>query len=206
MDEYLGIIKLFAGNFAPRDWAFCNGQLVAIRGNTALFSILGTTYGGDGKTTFALPNFNGNTPVGAGEGPGLSAKDLGEAGGETSTTISLANMPAHGHTVNSVPLQVTASVNVGDNAADSAESNGNVLAQGTQALPAPISASPFIYDKEATFTEKNTLHPSTVDTSGMQVSGGLAGWSGNGIPISNMQPYLVMNFIICVSGAFPPRP
>lgn len=97
MDEFIGIIKLFAGNFAPRGWAFCHGQLLAISQNTALFSILGTTYGGDGITTFALPDLRSRVPAGAGAGPGLSYTDLGEMGGSEDTTLLLQNMPMHNH-------------------------------------------------------------------------------------------------------------
>lgn len=206
MDEYIGVIKLFAGNFAPKDWAFCNGQIMAIRSNTALFSILGTTYGGDGKTTFGLPNFNGASPVGAGDGPGLSPRDLGEAGGTENSTVLVANMPAHQHSINGAPLSSTASVHISDTVANSADSNGNALAQGPKPLPAPISATPLIYDNSPTFTESNIMHAQTVDTSGLQVSETQTGIAGNGMPVSNMQPYLAMNFIICVNGVFPPRP
>ena len=96
-DQYLGEIRLFAGNFPPKDWAFCNGQLLPISLNTALFSILGTTYGGDGKSTFALPNLQARAPLGAGQGPGLSQYGLGEMGGEAAVTLLATEMPAHTH-------------------------------------------------------------------------------------------------------------
>jgi len=84
MDEYLGMIKIFAGNFAPRGWAFCSGQILSIHQNTALFSLLGTTYGGNGQTTFALPDLRGRAPIAFGQGPGLSSYALGETGGPAS--------------------------------------------------------------------------------------------------------------------------
>ena len=95
---FIGEIILFAGNFAPRNWAFCNGQLLSISQNTALFSILGTTYGGNGQTTFALPDLRSRVPVHAGQGPGLSSYALGQVGGEETTTLTVNQMPAHAHT------------------------------------------------------------------------------------------------------------
>ena len=94
---FIGEIRLFAGNFAPRGWAFCDGQLLSISSNAALFSIIGITYGGDGRTTFALPDLRGRVPVHAGAGPGLTAREQGEVGGKEAHTLSVDEMPAHGH-------------------------------------------------------------------------------------------------------------
>jgi microcystin-dependent protein len=99
MDVYIGMIFLFAGNFAPRNFAFCNGQLLQIQTNTALFSILGTTYGGNGVQTFGLPDLRGRAPIGIGQGAGLTDFVLGEVGGTESATLLVANMPAHNHTL-----------------------------------------------------------------------------------------------------------
>src|SRR5690349_13883210 len=96
-EPFIGEIIMFAGNFAPRGWAFCQGQILSIAQNTALFSILGTTYGGNGQTTFALPDFRGRVPVGQGQGPGLSSYVLGEVSGTESTTLLTTNMPVHNH-------------------------------------------------------------------------------------------------------------
>lgn len=96
MDPLLGEIRMFAGNFAPRGWAMCNGQLLSINQNTALFSILGTTYGGDGKTTFALPDLRGRAPIGQGAGPGLTSREPGEQGGTEGLRAS-ANQKGEGH-------------------------------------------------------------------------------------------------------------
>jgi microcystin-dependent protein len=96
-DPFVAEIRIFAGNFAPNGWAFCNGQLLPIQQNTALFSLLGTTYGGDGRTTFALPNLQGRAPLHPGQGPGLSLYDLGETGGDATVTLLPAEIAAHNH-------------------------------------------------------------------------------------------------------------
>jgi microcystin-dependent protein len=100
MDPFIGQIILFAGNFAPRGFAFCHGQLLTITTNTALFSILGTTYGGDGRTTFGLPDLRGRVPVQQGPGPGLTSIMLGQKGGVEQNAMNLAHLPAHSHAVN----------------------------------------------------------------------------------------------------------
>lgn len=97
MDPFIGQVIMFAGNFAPRGWAFCNGQLLPIAQYSALFSILGTTYGGDGRTTFALPDLRGRAPVHAGTGPGLTNRNLGSKGGAETVTLTEAQMPQHDH-------------------------------------------------------------------------------------------------------------
>ena len=97
-EQFVAEIRIFPFNFAPKGWAFCDGQLLPISQNTALFSLLGTTYGGDGKSTFALPDMQGNTPMQQGQGPGLSLRDLGELGGEQAVTLLQTEMPAHIHT------------------------------------------------------------------------------------------------------------
>ena len=96
-DPFVAEIRMFAGNFAPRGWAFCNGQVLQISQNTALFSLLGTTYGGDGRTTFGLPNLQGRAPMHPGQGPGLSMHVLGEMGGEAAVQVDRLSMPSHTH-------------------------------------------------------------------------------------------------------------
>src|SRR5439155_16461480 len=96
-EPFLGEIRIFPYNFAPRGWALCSGQILPIAQNTALFSLLGTTYGGNGQTTFGLPDLRGRTPVGVGQGPGLSSIDLGEVSGTESVTLTQQNLAAHAH-------------------------------------------------------------------------------------------------------------
>jgi microcystin-dependent protein len=96
-DQFIAEIRIFAGNFAPSGWALCNGQLLPISQNTALFSLLGTTYGGDGKTTFALPNLQGSAPLHPGLGPGLSPRDLGQSSGSSTVTLINTELPSHTH-------------------------------------------------------------------------------------------------------------
>ncbi|MFF5994929.1 tail fiber protein [Lysinibacillus sp. KU-BSD001] len=100
MDAYTGEIRVFTGNFAPRGWALCNGQLLSIAQNTALYAILGTKYGGDGKTTFALPNLQGKTAMHQGAGGGLTPRVIGESGGTSSVTLTVSELPSHRHIPN----------------------------------------------------------------------------------------------------------
>ncbi|MEI7769111.1 MAG: tail fiber protein [Chloroflexales bacterium] len=99
-DPFVAEIRIFPFNFAPKGWAFCDGQLLPLAQNTALFSLLGTTYGGDGRGTFGLPNLQGSAPMHPGQGPGLSLHDLGETGGSETVTLLLSEMPGHTHAVN----------------------------------------------------------------------------------------------------------
>ena len=113
-DPFLAEIRMFGGNFAPTGWALCNGQLIPISQNTALFSLLGTNYGGDGRVTFGLPNLMGAAPMQQGQGPGLSPRSLGETGGVPSVTLLTSEMPAHTHQVNA--LDASGDVTTPDNA------------------------------------------------------------------------------------------
>ncbi|MFN8012577.1 MAG: tail fiber protein [Holophagaceae bacterium] len=174
MEGTIGEIRLFAGNFAPRTWAFCQGQILAISQNTALFSILGTTYGGNGQTTFGLPDLRGRVPVGTGTGPGLPNVVMGQAAGEPAHTLSITEIPAHNHTATSPAAT-----------ASTTATPGTGVAVGPATLGAAVS--------------KNF---GTADGSLAAPSIGIAGGSQ---PHNNMQPYLGMNYIICLQGIFPAR-
>jgi microcystin-dependent protein len=176
MEGTIGEIRMFAGTFNPRTWSFCNGQLISIAQNTALFSILGTTYGGNGQTTFALPDFQGRVAVGTGTGPGLPNVQLGEKAGTPTTTLTSAQMPAHNH-------QVVGNINV------QAASDGVLVSDptGKNVGPGAFYATGDLVPMAPTAINL----PTTV--------------SGNSQPVSIMQPYLGMNYIICLFGIFPSR-
>lgn len=176
MEGTIGQILLFAGSFNPQTWAFCQGQIINIASNTALFSILGTTYGGNGTTTFGLPNMSSRAAVGIGQGPGLSFVSLGQQWGVESLTLSINNLPAHNHTIN-------ASIAVSEEEAADDSPVGNVLTLNDKS----------IYSTQAV---NGSMVPGTLT---------LAPNGGNQ-PIQMRKPYLGMNFIICTIGVFPVRP
>jgi microcystin-dependent protein len=130
-EPFVGEIRMFAGNFAPRGWAFCDGQLLAVSQNDALFSLLGTIYGGDGRTTFGLPDLRGRIPIHAGHGPGLSERRLGAKGGAEKVTLTVNQLPSHGH-----PLSAKAAVATVRNPQD------KVLAQPATFLYTAIPSAP----------------------------------------------------------------
>src|SRR5262245_62343582 len=125
-DACVAEIRIFAFQFAPTGWAFCNGQILPLSQNTALFSLLGTTYGGDGKSTFALPDLQGNAPMHPGQGPGLSLYDLGQNGGTESVALLNSEMPLHTHAMMNAVTLVAADSNLATDNAMGKSSNGNV--------------------------------------------------------------------------------
>ena len=130
MDPFVAEIRIFAFNFAPRGWAFCNGQILPLSQNTALFSLLGTTYGGNGQSNFALPDLQGRAPMHPGQGPGLSLHDLGETGGSETVTLLQTEIPLHSHALRANVIDV-ADTNVPSPAASFALSSGGTLYQPT---------------------------------------------------------------------------
>ena len=179
MDGVLAVITCFGGNFEPRNWAFCSGQIMAISQNQALFSLLGTTYGGNGTTTFALPDLRGRTPVSSGQSPGGSNYALGQMSGSENVTLNINNLPAHSHNGN-----VTLSQN-----ADSSDGSVN---RAANTFPASYAGA---YSAAAT--------PGvTMATPGYAATIGNA---GNGQPIAIRAPYLGVNYIICLNGIYPTR-
>ncbi|MCX7571872.1 tail fiber protein [Tumebacillus sp. DT12] len=177
-DAYIGEIRVFAGNFAPKGWALCNGQLMSISQNTALFSILGVQYGGDGKTTFALPNLMGNAPMGQGSGQGLTPRTVGEKVGSSTVTLLTTEMPGHNHAPQAINVQGT-----------TVDPTGSYWSQSVaEGLPGLETQIP--------------LFNPTPDTPMSPVALNVAGGSQ---PHNNMQPYLAMNYIICLQGEFPSR-
>ena len=136
MDPFVAEIRIFPFNFAPKGWAFCDGQILPLSQNTALFSLLGTTYGGDGKSNFALPNMQGNAPMHPGQGPGLSLHDLGEQSGSDTVTLLQAEMPAHNHPLKANTSTATKSLPSNNSFARGASMTPYVAPPGT---PVPMA-------------------------------------------------------------------
>ncbi|TXF89964.1 phage tail protein [Neolewinella aurantiaca] len=175
MDPFLGQIIFFAGNFAPRGWAFCHGQLLPIASNQALFAILGTIYGGDGRTTFALPDLRGRAPVSEGTGPGLSSISIGQKGGTEQVTLNVTNLPSHNH---SIILKASGDPGTTTSPADS------YLAESGRG--------------------DNDFTPSGANLVNLQ-GGGMTTNTGGSQPVYTRAPYLAINSIIALQGTFPSR-
>lgn len=174
-NPYLSEIRILAFNYAPKGWALCNGQTLAISQNQALFSLLGTNYGGNGVSTFQLPNLQGRLPVHFGTGPGLSTYNLGQATGTETVTILSNTMPSHTHTLNVTAASAT---------------TGTI---GTGVLPAkPTVANAELYATPAA-PSGGTLYPAAVTT------------SNGGAPHENRMPSLALIFAIALQGIFPSR-
>ena len=178
MDPFVAEIRIFPFNFAPKGWAFCDGQLLPLSQNTALFSLLGTTYGGDGKSNFALPNLQGRLAMHSGQGPGLSLQDLGEAAGTETVTLLQSEIPSHTHFLNADA-----------NAATAGSPTGGAYAEG-QWNAGQNSGVVNFYTTSAPDTQ---LAPTAIN------------FAGGGQPHNNMMPYLTLNFCIALQGVFPPR-
>ena len=178
MEGTIGEIRIFAGNFAPRNWAFCEGQLLPIAQNSALFSILGTIYGGDGRTTFALPDLRGRVPIGPGHGPGLSDYREGQKGGVETVTLNITQIPSHTHSASGT---VTPLARVG--AGDETNPAGGYMANANSDLYADSGSTPM------------GASPVTINV----------GNSGGNQSHENRQPYLAIYYIICMYGIFPSR-
>lgn len=195
MEAYIGYVMFTGGNFAPRGWALCQGQLLSIAQQSALFSILGTSFGGNGQVTFGLPHLGGRVPVGTGQAPGVGHNyQLGEVSGTEQTTILSTQMPQHVHALTpaQAPVGITA---VTDNTALNTASEPEAGAR--LGLPYDSSgASVAIYV------------PASVTGTTVNLAGGISGSTGiagGSQPISIMQPYLALSAVICMEGIFPSR-
>jgi microcystin-dependent protein len=175
-NPFVAEIRAFGFNFPPNGWAQCDGQLLPISQNTALFSLLGTTYGGDGKSNFALPNLQGSVPMHAGQGPGLTPRFLGERSGSDTVTLLSSEMAAHPHNVQCSVVN-TGQVNT---------AAGNVPARVVTTGPSPVN----VYTTPPANAQFNLRVISVM---------------GSGFPHNNDMPTLVMNFCIAMQGVFPPR-
>jgi microcystin-dependent protein len=174
-DPFVAEIRIFPFNFAPKGWAWCDGQLLPLSQNTALFSLLGTTYGGNGKSNFALPDLQGRAPMHPGQGPGLSLHDLGESGGSKTVTLLESEIPAHSHALSA------------SNAASDEEGQKS-----------PASAAP------GSQQNSNPLYASLASNLVAMAPESLAP-AGSDTPHNNLMPYLTFYFCIALQGVFPPR-
>ncbi|WP_236668980.1 phage tail protein [Hymenobacter rubidus] len=177
-DVFVGEIMMFAGNFAPRGYALCNGQLLPISSNTALFSLLGTNFGGNGTSNFALPNLQGTTPIGVGNGPGLSPRTVGEEAGAETVTLAVGQIPIHRH--NSQASAAT-----------------GTLSDPTNAVPAVAVASNASGEAVSVLNQAGAFNSAAAPDA-------LAN-AGGGQPVGLQSPYLVLNYCIALQGIFPPR-
>lgn len=178
-EPYLGQIKMFAGDFPPRGWAFCDGQLLSVNQNDALFSLIGTIYGGDGRTTFALPDLRGRVPIAAGSGPGLSPRPIGQRSGQENVALTANQIPSHNHVITTTP-QIAVSTIPGTEI----DANGNVIANRTSAFNP--SATPGDNLAGVNF-EVNVAN------------------SGGNQSHANIQPSLGIHYIIALVGIYPSR-
>jgi microcystin-dependent protein len=197
MDFYLGQVIAFAGNFAPQNFMLCDGTLLPISSYQALFAIIGTTYGGDGRTTFALPDLRGRTVIGTGTGPGLSPRTLGAKAGEENVTLTPTQIPAHNHT-----LTAQASVAIPGSKAFSGAGNQSSPTNNILATPAD-GAGAGVTPYAAASTANTTLGDATTGTASFNAAA--TSNTGGGAAHNNLPPYLPLTYIICVNGIFPAR-
>jgi microcystin-dependent protein len=180
-EPFIGEIKIFGFNFSPISYDFCNGQTYSIAQYTALFSLIGTTYGGNGQTTFNLPNLQGRVPIGQGQGPGLPNYVIGEQAGANSVTLINGNMPPHVHPGQGINVNIPVAAGSGDTDVP----NGAFLAQATGDFYSSVS------------TAGNNYGPLAIS--------GQTGIAGSGFPLNITNPYLALNYCIAVEGIFPSR-
>ena len=196
MEGTIGEIRMFAGTFAPKYWAYCDGRLISISSNTAFFSILGTTYGGNGSTTFAVPDLRGRVAVGTGTGNGLSNVQLGQMSGTETVALFITQIPAHNHTA------TAGTGGTGTATLNAVTANGNTQSPSGNYIAASRTASVASYIASGTTAAMNA---GSITLSNITAGAPTIGITGGSQPHSNMQPYLGMNYVICMMGIFPSR-
>ncbi len=205
MDQYLGMIMLWPSPRIPVGWALCNGSTLPITGNEALFSLLGTTFGGDGRTNFGLPDFRGRVPVGVGQQPGASVYTLGQKGGVETVSINASQMPNHTHAFTGTVSNLTASVGMlASNAVANSTTpdNGNTLAAPNSENSAGGSLPTLsLYTNPGNMVQVSNPVNITLSGSPFTITN-----SGSGVAHNNLQPYVVLNYYICTQGVFPVNP
>ncbi|MBO9566677.1 MAG: phage tail protein [Niastella sp.] len=180
-DQYLANVAIFAGNFAPRGWALCQGQLISIAQNSALFSLIGTIYGGDGQVTFALPDLRSRVAIHQGQAPGRPNYVLGQVGGVENVTLVVGQLPAHTHPFVSAAGAPTVNTTAG------------TVSDPTNAVPALVSGT----NAYAAASTGNVMATFTCNTNTVA--------TGQNQPFAIQSPYLAMNYVICTEGIFPSR-
>ena len=175
-EPFIAEVRIFAGNFAPRSWAFCNGQLLPVAQNTALFSLIGTTYGGDGRTTTGLPNLQGRAPMHPGRGPGLTSRRLGEKVGVETVTLTEAQIPSHSHTL-------------------------RVDATGANPIHDPSTTTSIANSRPS----NSNLYQTNTTANLVDLASAAVSTTGGSQAHTNIQPYLTLNFIIALQGLYPSR-
>lgn len=180
-EPFIGEVKVFGFNFAPRGYMTCQGQILSIAQNTALFSLLGTTYGGNGQTTFGLPDLQGRTVVGQGQGAGLSPYSMGQLSGTESVTITTAQMPMHTHAATGITVRIPVTTGNEDSGAAGNYIGNSPSGDGFGPTPSPTASL------------------------GAPVVGGMTSVAGGSQPLGILNPYLCMNYSIAIEGIFPSR-
>ncbi|RLJ76608.1 phage tail protein [Pedobacter alluvionis] len=205
MEGTIGEVRMFAGTFVPMNWSACSGQTLAIRAYTTLYAIIGTNYGGDGTNTFKLPDLQGRTIVGTGQGAGLSAYSIGDTNGTESVTIGLPEMSAHIHNLAYIPAAGTATVTVKASADqyDEPSPTGNLLG-------APISSGEMLYGVPQAPAQQAPMANGTLSiqsVTGPQLTNMAIAASGSATPAvhENRQPSMALYYVICIQGLFPSR-
>lgn len=194
MEVFIGTIQSFAFNFAPRDWALCNGQTLSLSQYQTLFALIGVTYGGNGQTTFMLPNLQGRLPLGQGNGLGLTPRVMGEVSGTENVTPTLNNLPIHTHTLTGVTASTTLQLaNPASNPVNTPTATNSFI--GTSGT-GPGSA--------AIYSDQIGASPVPLQGVSTTVSGTISP-AGNGMPLAIMNPFLAINFSIALQGYFPSR-
>lgn len=188
-DCFLGEVRIFSGNYAPEDWHLCDGTLLSIQTYPALYSLLGTAYGGDAATTFGLPNFKGRAVLCQGQAPGSTTNYvLGQVGGTETVALTAAENPVHNHTFNAVNIPASTSNPV----------------NAMLAAPTASGSTSGLYINQSTTGTAQVADANFLDYAGGAASGGASQTAGN--PHENMMPFLTLTYIICINGLYPDRP
>lgn len=182
-EPFIGEVKVFGFNFPPLGYSLCQGQTLSIASYSALFALIGTTYGGNGQTTFKLPDLQGRVPIGQGQGPGLPYYSMGEAGGHGTITLTSANLPAHIHTMMSTHIKI--------------KTNAQIADSGTALSSYPGTSGTNVWSESASANSFMAADAGVIS--------GTSDITGSNYPFNIMNPYLVMNYSIAIYGIFPSR-